>query len=59
MSGAIDSTGCLLTDGTSYAAYALTLPRRGNLQLTLNLLPHVSFLRNRANCERKPVFGEL
>jgi hypothetical protein len=35
INGAIDSTSCVLTDGTSYVAYALMLPRRGNLQLTL------------------------
>jgi hypothetical protein len=35
INGAIDSNSCVLTDGTSYVAYALTIPRRGNLQLTL------------------------
>jgi hypothetical protein len=33
ISDAIDSTSCVLTDGTSYVAYSLTLPRRGTLQL--------------------------
>ena len=33
--GSIDSTSCTLSDGTSFIAYSLLLPTRGNLQLTL------------------------
>jgi hypothetical protein len=34
LAGSVDATSCVLSDGTSYVAYALTLPTRGNLQLT-------------------------
>jgi hypothetical protein len=35
LNGSIDAGSCVLADGTSYAAYSLTLPARGSLQLTL------------------------
>jgi hypothetical protein len=33
--GSIDSASCTLSDGTSFVAYSLVLPTRGNLQLTV------------------------
>ena len=35
VSAAIDSSACVLSDGTPYTAYRLTLPARGQLQLKL------------------------
>ncbi|HUK19429.1 MAG TPA: DVUA0089 family protein [Bryobacteraceae bacterium] len=35
VSAALDSSACTLSDGTPYAAYALTLPVRGQLQINL------------------------
>lgn len=34
-SGTLDATSCVLSDGTAYASYALTLPQRGQLQLSV------------------------
>jgi hypothetical protein len=35
INASIDATSCVLPDGTSFAAYSLNLPTRGNLQVTL------------------------
>jgi hypothetical protein len=35
ISGSLDDTSCFLSDSTSYAAYRLDLPVRGNIRLTL------------------------
>src|SRR5204863_9796203 len=33
--GSLDSTGCVLMDGTRYAAYRLDLPARGQMRIDL------------------------
>lgn len=36
VSGTLDSSSCLLPDGTSYASYRLDLPTRGKIQINLS-----------------------
>src|SRR5438874_7115902 len=38
MAGALDSSSCTLTDGSSYAVYRLDLPVRGQIRIDLKTL---------------------